>query len=106
MEEERIKNKSLRKMQGNRRGVIIAVIVAAFVVALFTVMIIRVRRENAILEQNRLALEQSIAEEEARKKALESKVGRGLTEEDIIRIARERFGLIFPNEIMFVPKEK
>lgn len=106
MENERVKNKNMRKVQGNQRGVIIAALVALVIVAFFAFMIIKVQKENAIMEQSQKVLESSIAEEKARQKELESQVGKGLTEEDIIRIARDRFGLIFPNEIMFVPKEK
>lgn len=97
---------SVRKVRGNRRGVILAVIFAVLAIAFFTYRILDIKKENDILRQNQEVLKENIEEENAKQKELQKKVGKGLTEQDIIRIAREKFGLVFPNEIIFVPEEK
>ncbi len=97
---------SVRKVRGNRRGVILAVIFAVLAIAFFTYRILDIKKENDILRQNQEVLKENIEEESAKQEELQKKVGKGLTEQDIIRIAREKFGLVFPNEIIFVPEEK
>ena len=89
-----------------RVGVILAIIVAAAFVAFFAVRTIRIRMEDEELMRNEAALLESVKAEKDRMAALESEKGRELTPEEMIELARQRYGLVFPNEILFLPDDR
>ena len=96
----------MRDRRAYRIGVILAIIVAAVFVAFFAVRIIRIRIENEELIRNESALLESVKAEKERQAALESEKGRSLTPEEMIELARQRYGLVFPNEILFLPDDR
>ena len=97
--------RSVRKDRANKRNVTLAVIVTFVFVAVFSVLILNKHHENELLRANEAALTESVSQEEVRNDILEEKKDRDLTLEEIIELARKRFGLVFPNEIIFVPKD-
>ena len=80
-------------------------LVTLIVLVVFSVGIIRNYREQRDLDAHIRELQESIAEASEARASLEAQKDRELTDEDMIRIARERFGLVFPNEIIFMPEE-
>jgi len=95
----------MRRKKANQRSVGLVVIVTAIIVLIFTVGIIRLKSEEKELENSQQVIKESIQKEEERKSELEQEKDSDLDLEDIIAIAREKFRLIFPNEIIFVPDE-
>lgn len=97
--------RSIRKDRAHKRSVILAVIVTLVLAVILSIAIIRLNRENKILMNNNEALEERISEEEAKKESLEAQDGKGLTKEEAERIARERYNLVYPDEIILTPEE-
>ena len=83
----------------------LVLLVTLVVCVVFTVGIIRNFREQRDLDVHIRDLRESLQAVSEERDALEACRDRELTDEDMIRIARERFGLVFPNEILFMPEE-
>ena len=96
---------TIMKRKGNKRGVWIAVIAALIISAVFGILIYRQIAVNKELEMNAAALQESVDSESEKNDELLAEKGRELTKEEVIEIARQRFGLVFPDEIIFVPSE-
>ena len=96
---------NIRKKRANKRAVILAVAVLLIAAAVFVIQAIRIRQENRILEKQKAALEESLYDEEELAAFLEENKDKDLTREELIELARERFGLVFPEEILFIPEE-
>jgi len=96
---------SIRKIRANRRSVIVAVIVTLMLAAFLSVAAVRLYRENRILQNNKELMEQRITEEEARKASMEAQDGKGLSKEEAEQIARDRYHLVYPDEIILTPEE-
>lgn len=96
----------MREKKSYRIGVILALTVAVIFVSFFAIRTIRIRKESEALAKNESVLQESIQAEKERAEQLESEKGRELTPKEMIEIARQRFGLVFPNEILFLPNEK
>lgn len=99
-------NGSVRKSRAHRRTVILVLIVAVVFVAFFSVKIIQVRKENAELAAEMSRIAESISNAEKESESIEERKNRELTDEEMIDIARKRFGLLFPNEIIFLPDDR
>ena len=97
--------RSVRKFRAQKRTVIFVAIVTLIFAAFISVKIVQTRRETLKLRENRAALESSLSIEEARAELLKEREKNGLSLEEIIELARERYGLVFPNEILFEPEE-
>ena len=91
--------------QTNKLAMILAIVIAVVFVAFFGINTIRNRMENEELAKLESALLESYQNEQDRKAALESELARELTPEEKIELARQRFGLVFPNEILFLPND-
>ena len=96
--------RSVRNKRIAKRNVTLIVIAALLLTAVLSVQIFRVWRANRVLDRNIEALEQNLTQALEENEALEEKRSHPLSEDDMIRIAREKFGMLFPNEIMFVPE--
>lgn len=96
---------SIRRRRANKRAIILAVVVLLVIAVIFTVQAVRLHRENEILKKQKEALEESLISEEEIRAFLEENKDKDLTREELIELARERFGLIFPDEILFLPEE-
>ena len=97
--------RSIRRDRAHKRSVILVVIVTLALAAILSVAIIRLNRENKILINNNAAMEERISEEEAKKESLDAQDGKGLSKEELERIARERYNLVYPDEILLTPEE-
>ena len=94
-----------RLKKAHRRSVVMVVIVTVILLSAISIPAIRNYQENQRLELERAAYEASL--EEAAKKAeeLKARADAVLTDAEIIAIARARFGLVFPDEIIFKPRK-
>ncbi len=97
--------RSVRRSRAQKRTVIFVAIVTLIFAAFISVKIIQTWQETEKLKENRAALESSLSIEEARAELLRERDEKGLSLEEIIELARERYGLVFPNEILFEPEE-
>lgn len=95
------RNVSLRK--SHRMATMMLVVMTALFVGVLSFLIFQNQKENEILMRNRDAIAESVREEREREAELSERFGRDLTEDEIIKIARDRFGLVFPNEIILKP---
>ena len=96
---------NIRKKHATKRAVIFAAAVLLIAAAVFIVQAVRLRQENKILEKQKAALEETLYDEEELQAFLEENKDKDLTREELIELARERFGLVFPDEILFMPEE-
>ena len=95
-----------RRKHANKKSIRLVVIVMLIFAAILVFQIIRVSRKNQDVEYQMKVLEERLALEEERNALLEAQKDRELTAEEKIRLARIHFGLMFPNEILFVPDGK
>ena len=97
--------RSVRRDRANKRAIRLVIIVTLVLIAVLMIRIIHVHRENAALLTSEAAVLEELQEEQAKNDALLEKKDRELTVDEIIEIAREKFGLIFKDEILFIPKD-
>lgn len=99
----------LKKTSGmtpqHKRGFLFVVIVTAILAIVFSVLMVRNIREIRESKINESLWAASVEEASRKQEELEERKDRPLTEEEMIEIARRRFGLLFPNEIRFLPKK-
>ena len=100
------KQKPISRKIANRRSIRLAVFVTLLLVAVFLVKGFMLRQKNLELKQKQEALAAVLSEEQAENEELKEKKNKGFTEEELFEIARQRFGLLFPNEILFVPEDR
>ena len=100
------KRVSAGRRRANRRTTVFVVIVAAVVAVALSVAGYLNLQKNHELEEEAKRIKESIALEESRSAAIDEKKDRNLTEEEMIEIARQKLGLLFPNEIVFIPEEQ
>ena len=96
---------NIRRRRANKLAITIGVIVLLAAAVFFAIQAIRLRRENEVLKKQKAAYEQSLVSEEEIRAFLEENKDKDLTREELIELARERFGLVFPDEILFIPEE-
>lgn len=87
-----------------RRSVTLIVIAALLIAAVLSVKMIRLYKENQTLNRNIEAMEEHLEEAREENESLEEKRNHPLSEDEMIRIAREKLGLVFPNEIILIPE--
>ena len=97
---------SIRREKANRRSVLIAVIITAILVLVMGFGIVRSNKRLRDLNEQAAAVQAGVEVQIGESQALEERERSGLTIAEIIELARERFRLVFPNEILFVPKEE
>lgn len=93
-----------RLKKAHRRSVIMVVIVTVILLVAIAIPAVRNYRENQMLQLEQAAYEASLEEAMKRAEELKARANAVLTDEQIIAIARSRFGLVFPDEIIFKPK--
>jgi len=89
----------------NRRSMRLVVFVSLLVISVLFVKALILREKNLELRKKQEALQATYASEQAENDELKAESSRGFTEEELFEIARQRFGLLFPNEILFVPED-
>ena len=100
------KSRSIRKKRANQRTVIIVLAVTLLFAAVIGVTVLIKRREARELEAEKARLEERYAELQSLASEIAEERGRELTPSEIEALARDRFGLVYPNEIVFIPKDQ
>ena len=88
-----------------KRSVWLIVIIAVVLTTVLSFRWFYLHRENEVLSRNIEVLTDNVSRAEEEQADLEGKRNRPLSKEDMIRIAREKFNLAFPNEIILVPED-
>lgn len=99
------KQKPITRKIANRRSIRLAVFVTLLIVSVLFVKALMLREKNIELQKKQAALSAVLSEEQEENAELKAAKDRGFTEEELFEIARQRFGLLFPNEILFVPED-
>lgn len=100
------KSKALRKKRQKRSNIIAMVLVIGVVLVLSVVIwngkqALAAKNEDYI--QKKTELTAQIAEQETRSKSLEEYKKYVQTKKYVEQIAKDKFGLIYPNDILFKP---
>jgi len=95
----------IMKKIANRRSIRLAVIVTILLVSFIAVKAIELHKKNVELQKKIEALDASLESVMAENEELKEKKDRGFSEEELFEIARQRLGLLFPNEILFIPED-
>jgi len=96
---------NIRERRAGKRSVRLIVIFALILAAVLTIRVIGLYRENQDLSYKIEALEENVKKVSEEQKDLEEKRSKPLSDEEMLRLAREKFRLAFPNEIILVPEE-
>lgn len=84
--------------------------IIAFVVAVFCIVVgvysVNLKQESEQLEEKKAGLEEQIAAEEQRTKDLEELEKYMQTKKYMEEVAREKLGLVYPDEILVQPSNK
>ena len=94
-----------RLKKAHRRSVVMVVIVTIILLVAIAIPAVRNYEENFKLQKEQAAYEASLEAAAKRAEELKARANAVLTDEQIIAIARARFGLVFPDEIIFKPKK-
>jgi len=94
-----------RKLAG-KRTVRLAFLLTLVLLMVLFVKAVSLREKRLELQRKQALLEATLSEEEAKNEELNGEKNRELTEEEIFEIARKRLGLLFPNEIFFIPEDQ
>ena len=81
-------------------------LVAVVLVVVLSVGIISLKKENDRLSEQRDALKINVQEEQERNELLQEEKDAPLSDEEIEDIARDRFGLAYPDEVILVPEDE
>ena len=97
--------RSVRTARMAKRSVWLIVIIAVILTTVLSFRWFSLHKENQVLSRNIEVLTENVSRAEEEQEALEEKRSHPLSKEDMIRIAREKFNLVFPNEIILVPED-
>ncbi|MBQ1376428.1 MAG: septum formation initiator family protein [Lachnospiraceae bacterium] len=95
----------IREKRAGKRSVRLIVIFALILAAVLTIRVIGLYKENQDLSYKIEALKENVERVSEEHKELEERRSKPLSDEEMLRLARDRFGLAFPNEIILVPEE-
>lgn len=102
----RSRRTAVRKKQQNKKGMPLI----AFIVVIFCIVVgirsINLMQQRNELNEKKAALEEQIKEEEKRTKDLEELEKYMQTKKYMEEVARERLGLVYPDEIIIQPDNK
>jgi len=101
-----MRRSSIRQEKANKRSVITAAVITVLIVAVLGFGIIRANKQLRNLSEEAAAVQAGVETQIAQSEILAERQQGGLTIADIIEIAREKFKLVFPNEILFVPQDQ
>lgn len=104
LREDILAKRTVKNRRIARRSVTLIVIAALLIAAVLSVKMIRLYKENQTLNRNIEAMEEHLEEAREENESLEEKRNHPLSEDEMIRIAREKLGLVFPNEIILIPE--
>ena len=101
-----MRRSSIRQEKANKRSVITAAVITVLIVAVLGFGIIRANKQLRNLSEEAAAVQAGVETQIAQSEILAERQQGGLTIAEIIEIAREKFKLVFPNEILFVPQDR
>jgi len=101
-----MRRSSIRQEKANKRSVITAAVITVLIVAVLGFGIIRANKQLRNLSEEAAAVQAGVETQIAQSEILAERQQGGLTIAEIIEIAREKFKLVFPNEILFVPRDQ
>ena len=101
-----MRRSSIRQEKANKRSVITAAVITVLIVAVLGFGIIRANKQLRNLSEEAAAVQAGVEAQIAQSEILAERQQGGLTIAEIIEIAREKFKLVFPNEILFVPQDQ
>jgi len=101
-----MRRSSIRQEKANKRSVITAAVITVLIVAVLGFGIIRANKQLRNLSEEAAAVQAGVETQIAQSEILAERQQGGLTIAEIIEIAREKFKLVFPNEILFVPQDQ
>lgn len=82
----------------------------AFIVAVFCIAVgiytVNLKQQSAKLDEKKANLEEQLAEEEERTKELEELEKYTKTKKYMEEVARQKLGLVYPDEILIQPSNK
>ncbi len=90
---------------GNRVGMIVIGVVVGMLIAILLFRSSQLQKKIARFETSNTALAEQIREEQDRSKSLEDLPGYVRSDEYIEKVAREKFGLVYEDEIIFKPEK-
>ncbi len=94
-----------RASVSNRRGMVGIALVVLVLLSVFIVQSHKLSEKNAAFEQQIVQLQEQIELENERTKELEELPEYTKSREYIEKVAREKFGLVYEDEIIFRPEE-
>ena len=100
-----MRRSSIRQEKANKRSVLAAAVITLLLICVLGFGIVRANKKLRDLSEEAAAVQAGVETQIAESEVLAERKEGGLTIAEIIEIARERFRLVFPNEIIFVPKE-
>lgn len=97
--------KKEEKRKAQWKSVRVLIIVTVIFAAALSIPIVKARREKDELEKTRNAVLESLAEEQSWSEELHEMLEKEMSYEEIVDIARSKYGLVFPDEIIFMPED-
>ena len=91
--------------RANRRGMVMNVVVVGIIIAALAVRCHSLADKNDTYARQIESLEQKITEEKGRGESIESFRNYTHTNAYIEKVAREKLGLVYPDEVIFQPQE-
>ena len=89
----------------NRRGMILIIFVVCIIIVALAVRCRSLADRNAAYAQQIESLEQKITEEQGRGESIESFRRYTHTNAYVEKVAREKLGLVYPEEVIFQPRQ-
>lgn len=99
------KKRRRRASSSNRRGMACIAVVVMMLLAVLLTQSHRLERKNTSYSEQKALLEEQILEEQVRAGDLERLPEYTQSQEYIEKTAREKFGLVYPDEILFKAAE-
>lgn len=93
--------RSKRYKKRNRRGRILITIMGVLLVSVFAVQIVELGAKNSMYEKQIASLQEDLDEQNERKVKLQEKEKYMQTKKFVEEYAKEKLGLIYPNEVVF-----
>lgn len=94
-----------RRKKKKNGTLIIIIVVVAFAVLVMSIQTGKLNKEYDLLVQERMILEEKVEEEKDREKDLQDLEKYMKTKKYMEEVAKEKLGLVYPNEILIKPEE-
>ena len=99
------KRQTRRASTSNRIGMIVVATVVGLLIALLLMRSLSLQKKINTIHASNAVLEEQIKEEQERTKQLQSLPAYVNSDDYIERLAREKFGLVYEDEVIFKPAQ-